>query len=152
MTVGRDSGREVYHLLHQALTLLDRQAPIEAVLRAFELHLLTATGYAPALDRCRGCSTSLHRGDTAFLVVERGGLSCRRCIPPGELVRPFAAETARVLSQLATRPLADAAAIGPIPAEARVVAEHLLTAVATGPIRSRAFLTRSRIDSTPPVR
>ena len=152
MTVGRDSGREVYNLLHEALVLLDQHAPIEPVLRAFELHLLASTGYEPALDCCRGCGVALGQADTAFLVVQRGGLTCRRCVPAGELVRPFAPETARVLSWLASRPLAEAAAVGPIPPEARVVAEHMLATVATGPVRSRAFLTRSRVDSPSTVR
>lgn len=152
MTVGRESGHEVHRLLDEALGLLDRGTPIEPVLRAFELHLLTATGYAPVLDRCRGCDADLTRGDTAFLVVERGGLACRRCVPPGELVRPFAPETVRVLGALATRPLADAVSIGPIPRETRSVAEHLLAAVASGPVRSRDFLSRTRVDSPTAVR
>jgi DNA repair protein RecO (recombination protein O) len=152
MTVGRESGHDVHGLLHEALALLDRGLPAEPVLRAFELHLLAATGYEPALDRCRGCGTDLGRGDTAFLVVERGGLACRRCIPPGEIVRPFAPSTVRVLAALATRPLAEAVDVGPIPREARTVAEHLLATVAAGPVRSRAFLSQSRVDSPPAVR
>jgi DNA repair protein RecO (recombination protein O) len=152
MTVGRDSGQEVYRLLHEALGLLDRGARLEPVLRAFELHLLAASGYEPALDRCRGCGTSLDGRDTAFLVVERGGLACRRCVPAGEVVRPFAPETARVLMALATRPLAEAAHAGAIPSEARSVAEHLLATVTSGPVRSRAFLTRARVDSPSSVR
>src|SRR5262245_24654991 len=70
MTVGRDSGHEVFGLLHDALALLDRGAAIEPLLRAFELHLLAASGYEPALDRCRRCGTDLTSHDTAFLVVE----------------------------------------------------------------------------------
>jgi DNA repair protein RecO (recombination protein O) len=152
MTIGRESSHEVFGLLHEALGLLDRGAAIEPVLRAFELHLLAATGYEPALDRCRGCGTDLGRGDTAFLVVERGGLACRRCVPPGELVRPFASSTVRVLAALATRPLAEAASVGPIPTEARAVAEHVLATVTSGPLRSRAFLARMRVDSPSAVR
>jgi DNA repair protein RecO (recombination protein O) len=152
MTVGRDSGQEVYQLLHEALRLLDQGARVEPILRAFELHLLAASGYEPALDRCRGCGTHLAENDTAFLVIERGGLACRRCIPPGEVVRPFAAQTARVLMALATRPLAEAADAGAIPSEARTVAEYLLATVTSGPVRSRAFLTQTRVDSPSSVR
>jgi DNA repair protein RecO (recombination protein O) len=152
MTVGRESGHEVHRLLDEALGLLDRGMPIDPLLRAFELHLLATTGYEPALDRCRGCGTDIGGADTAFLVVERGGLACRRCVPPGELVRPMAPSTARVLAALATRPLAEAVDVGPIPSEARTVAEHLLAVVTSGPVRSRAFLSRSRVDSTPTVR
>jgi DNA repair protein RecO (recombination protein O) len=152
MTVGRESGPEVHRLLHEALGLLDRGAPPEPLLRAFELHLLTATGWAPALERCRGCGTDLAEHDTAFLVVERGGLACRRCVPPGELVRPFAPATASILAALAARPLEESAEAGRIPNEARAVAESLLANVVSGPLRSRAFLARSRVDSPSPVR
>ena len=152
MTIGRDSSREVYRLLHEALALLDGGTPVEPLLRAFELHLLTASGYEPALDRCRGCGVDLGRADTAFLVVERGGLACRRCVPPGEVVRPLAPATARLLAGLAARPLDRAAVAGPIPLEARTVAEHLLGAVTSGPLRSRAFLYRPRVDSPSLVR
>ena len=152
MTAGRDSGQDVYQLLHEALGLIDQGARVEPVLRAFELHLLAASGYEAALDRCRGCGASLAEHDTAFLVVERGGLACRRCIPTGEVVRPFASETVRVLMALATRPLAEAAHAGVIPSEARTVAEYLLATVTSGPVRSRAFLTRARVDSPSPVR
>ena len=152
MTIGRDSGHEIHALMHDALALLDGGAPAEPLLRAFELHLLTASGYEPALDRCRGCGTDLARGDTAFLVVERGGLACRRCVPAGELVRPLAPTTARLLARLAARPLAEAALAGPIPGEARSVAEHLLATVTSGPVRSRAFLARPRVDSPSAVR
>jgi DNA repair protein RecO (recombination protein O) len=152
MTVGRESGHEVHRLLDEALGLLDRGMPIDPLLRAFELHLLATTGYEPALDRCRGCGTDLGRSDTVFLVVERGGLACRHCVPAGELVRPMAPTTARVLAALATRPLAEAGDVGPIPNEARAVAEHLLAVVTSGPVRSRAFLSRPRVDSAPTVR
>ncbi len=152
MTVGRESGHDVYGLMHETLALLDGGIAIEPVLRAFELHLLAASGYEPALDRCRGCGADLGRGDGAFLVVERGGLACRRCVPPGEIVRPLAPATARLLARLATRPIGEAATAGPIPAEARSVAEQMLASVTSGPVRSRAFLMRSRVDSTPRVR
>jgi DNA repair protein RecO (recombination protein O) len=137
MTAGRESGAEIHRLLHEALGLLDRGAEVDPLLRAFELHLLTASGYEPALDRCRSCDASLAGGDTAFLVVARGGLTCRRCVPPDEVIRPFSPVTAAVLARLATSPLDAAAQAGPIPAEARSVAEHLLAAVVSGPIRSR---------------
>jgi DNA repair protein RecO (recombination protein O) len=96
MVFAHESGREVYALVKDALTLLDAGAPIEPVLRAFELHLLGATGYAPALDRCRTCGASAEPGARIYLALERGGLVCRGCVRPGEPVRPIAAATARV--------------------------------------------------------
>jgi DNA repair protein RecO (recombination protein O) len=152
MTVGRDSGHEIYRLLHEALVLLDRGAPPETLLRAFELHLLAASGYEPALDRCRSCGADLTASDTAYLVVERGGFACRRCVPAGEVVRPFTPATVRVLAMLASRPLAEAVCAGAVPPEARMLAEQLLATVASGPVRSRAFLSRMRVASPSPVR
>jgi hypothetical protein len=90
-----------------------------------------------------------------YLVVERGGLACRPCVRPGEAVRPVGAAAARTLAQLAARPLRDAALTPHDPGalvEAAAVAEQLLAAVTTGPLRSRAFIARSRIDSPDGVR
>src|SRR5204862_360103 len=78
MVFGRESGHEVYRLALDALTLLDAGAPADPVLRAFELHLLAASGYAPALDRCRACGRAAEREDPRYLTLERGGLVCRR--------------------------------------------------------------------------
>jgi DNA repair protein RecO (recombination protein O) len=152
MVLGRESGREVYHLVEDALTLLDGGMPCDPVLRAFELHLLAASGYAPALDRCRSCG-SVAAAAPLYLVVERGGLVCRGCVRPGEPVRPVAAATARELGRLAAGPLAAAGdADSPALAEAAHVAEQLLGAVTSGPLRARAFLARTRVDSPGRVR
>ncbi|HJW68306.1 MAG TPA: DNA repair protein RecO, partial [Candidatus Binatia bacterium] len=107
MVLGRESGTEVYGLVRDALVLLAAGAPPDPLLRAVEMHLLRASGYAPVFDRCRGCGTP---ADTAlFLAVERGGLLCRRCVPAHEPVRLVGVETAALLTRLATEPLAQAA-------------------------------------------
>jgi DNA repair protein RecO (recombination protein O) len=148
MVLGRESGRETYALVHDTLGLLDTGSPPEPLLRAFELHLLAASGYAPALDRCGGCAAPAD-GATRYLSVARMGLLCRACVPAGEPVRPVRDATARALAALATAPLGDATRVatpGTLP-EAAAVAEHLLAAVTSGPVRSRAFLARTRVDS-----
>lgn len=154
MVFGRESGREVYRLVEDALTLLDKRAPCDPILRAFELHLLAATGYAPALDRCRGCGGAAEDGAVLYLAVDRGGLVCRRCVRPNQPVRPVGAATARELARLATRPLAMAAAGTPpsLLVEAAAVAEQLLAQVASGPLKARSFITRVRVDSPSGVR
>ena len=104
MVVGRESGTEIYALVRDALGLLASGAPLDPLLRALEIHLLCASGWAPVFDRCRGCGAP---ADTAlFLSVERGGLLCRRCVPIGQPVRPVGAETAALLTRLATGSLA----------------------------------------------
>jgi DNA repair protein RecO (recombination protein O) len=144
MVLGRESGSEVYGLVREALTLLAGGAPPDPLLRAVEMHLLRASGYAPVFDRCRGCGTP---ADTAlFLVVERGGLVCRRCVPAHQPVRPVGVETAALLTRLATEPLAQATAARGLEDAARVT-EELLASVTSGPVRSRAFLARTRADT-----
>jgi DNA repair protein RecO len=158
MVLGRESGRDVYRLLRDAITLLDTGSPSPSLLRAFDLHLLGMSGYAPAFDRCRGCGDAVVSA-TCYLSVERGGLLCRACVRPSEVVRPVGAATARLLALLAAGPLAGAAAAAgdfaqddTLMDEAAVIAEQLLSAVTTGPVRSRAFLARTRVDSPHPLR
>ena len=154
MVFGRESGREVYGLGLDALTLLDAGAPADPVLRAFELHLLAASGYAPALDRCRACGRAADGEDPRYLALERGGLVCRRCVRAGEPVRPVAAATARELGRLARSPLAEAAARtdAAILREAAAVTEQLVAAVTSGPVHSLDLLGRTRVDSPEGVR
>jgi len=144
MVVGRESGTEIYALVRDALVLLASGAPLDPLLRALEIHLLCASGWAPVFDRCRGCGAP---ADTAlFLSVERGGLLCRHCVPIGQPVRPVGAETAALLTRLAAGPLAEARAGRGLEEAARVT-EELLTAVTSGPVRSRGFLARTRADA-----
>jgi DNA repair protein RecO (recombination protein O) len=153
MVLGRESGREVYRLVDEALVLLDAGTPPEPLLRAFELHLLAASGYAPGLDACRGCGAPVTTSGV-YLAVERGGFVCRACVRPGEPLRPVAAATARELSRLAGGPLARAAVgVGASTlVEAAAVAEQLLARVTSGPLNSRRFLSPTRVDSPGAVR
>ena len=154
MVLGRESGREVYGLVHEALALLDRGAAPEPLLRAFELHLLTVTGYAPAFDRCRACGRTPEGERPLYLVLERGGFVCRTCVRPNEPVRPVAAATARELARLAAGPLAAAStgADAAVLREAATVAESMIGAVVAGPVHAREFLVRARVDSPGGVR
>jgi DNA repair protein RecO (recombination protein O) len=147
MVLGRESGRDVYQLVHDTLMFLDGGAECDPVLRAFELHLLAASGYAPALDRCRGCGQPAD-GIALYLAATRGGFVCRSCVIPGEPLRAVSPSTARALVRLATSPLGDA----PTDVErdtlrdAGAVVEQLIAAVTTGPLRTRGFLARARVD------
>ena len=108
--------------------------------------MLTATGYAPALDRCRSCGAAA--SEALFLDAERGGVACRRCVTVGRVVKPVAPETMRVLARLAATPLGEAAAApDSIPVEVAAAAEHLIAAVVQGPLLTREFMLRARVDS-----
>jgi DNA repair protein RecO (recombination protein O) len=149
IVLGRESGAEIYALVRDALGLLAAGAAPDPLLRALEMHLLCASGWAPVFDRCRGCDAP---ADTAlFLSVERGGLLCRRCVPVDHPVLPVGAETAAYLTRLALEPLAEAGP-GQGLAEAARVTEELLAAVTSGPLRSRSFLSRTRVDSPTTLR
>jgi DNA repair protein RecO len=153
LVFARESGApDTYGLVHDALGLLDQGASVSPLLRAFELHMLAATGYAPALDRCRSCGSSAT--EALFLDTERGGLACRRCVTVGRIVKPVAPATMRALARLAAAPLAEAAAAAPdsISVEAAAAAELLIAAVVQGPLRTREFMLRTRVDSPGLVR
>jgi DNA repair protein RecO (recombination protein O) len=145
MVLGTESGREVYGLVAEALALLDRGAPPAPLLRAFEMHLLALSGWAPAFDRCRTCEVDVGPAGTMYLGADRAGLLCRGCVPPETPVRAVGAGVLRELARLASGPLAaatcetGAGAAGRL-ADAATVAERLLEAVTSGPVRSRAFL------------
>ena len=147
MVLGRESSTEVFDLVRDVLEDIDRIGSSDAVLGAFELRLLAASGYEPSLGACRSCGRPTDATPTLYLIAERGGFLCRPCVPPGEIVRPVSGETARRLAALAGASF-DEARRGDSPTgEMRAVAEGLLHAVANGPFRSRAFLGLGRVDS-----
>jgi DNA repair protein RecO (recombination protein O) len=152
LVFARESGADTYGLVHEALSLLDQGAPVSPLLRGFELHMLAATGYAPALDRCRSCGTQAT--DALFLDADRGGVACRRCVTVGRVVKPVSPATMRTLARLAAAPLVEAAAAAPdsMSVEADAAAELLIAAVVQGPLRTREFMLRARVDSPGLVR
>jgi DNA repair protein RecO (recombination protein O) len=152
MVLGRESSVDVYRLVREALEDIDRSGANTAVLGAFELRLLAASGYEPSLGSCRGCGRQADVSPTMYLIPERGGFLCRPCVPPGEIVRPVSGATARQLALLAAASFADARG-GEVPTlEMRAVTEALLLAVSNGPLRSRAFLNLGRVDSPTALR
>jgi len=147
MVLGRESSVDVYRLVREALEDIDRAGASDAVLGAFELRLLAASGYEPSLGTCRSCGRPADGTPTVYLVPERGGFLCRPCVRPGEIVRPVSGSTTRRLTVLATASFEDARrGESPTP-EMRAVTEALLLAVTNGPLRSRAFLGLGRVDS-----
>lgn len=153
MAFGPEPGGGIFGLLREAILALDGGSPPEPVLRAFELHLLAASGYAPALDLCRGCGKAAQPDATVFLSIDRGGLICRNCVRPGERVRPVAGTTACALGRLATGAIADALAADPaVLTEAGIVSAALIDAVMPSRLHSREFLQRTRFDSGQSVR
>jgi DNA repair protein RecO (recombination protein O) len=151
MVMGREPGTEIYDLVREALTLLDAGTPPTPLLRAFEMHLLAASGWAPAIDRCRDCNLPAQDGGMLYLDAHHAGLLCRRCVPEDHPVRPVRGDVALALARLADGPLAGASrraqelsagrpGAPEWAAEIHTVAEYLVGSVTHGPLRSRAFL------------
>jgi DNA repair protein RecO (recombination protein O) len=152
MVLGRESSVEVYRLVRAVLEDIDRTGASDAVLGAYELRLLAASGYEPAFGSCRACGRPVDGTPTVYLIPERGGLLCRPCVPPGEIVRPVSGGTARRLTALAAASFEEARRGDAPTAEMRAVTEALLHAVSNGPVRSRAFLGLGRVDSPTALR
>lgn len=83
---------DIYTLLLQTLRYLDADASAlsgqiagtssqdktSLLLRYFELHLLTAVGYAPSLHTCVSCASELLPGENGFK-ASLGGVLCPSC-------------------------------------------------------------------------
>ncbi|MCC6727992.1 MAG: DNA repair protein RecO [Chthonomonadales bacterium] len=75
----REPNAEVFDLLLSALYLLQRSpASPDAIVHAFELHLLAERGYAPELARCVRCHAAAEPGRLGFS-PSLGGVLCPRC-------------------------------------------------------------------------
>ena len=152
MVLGRESSGDVYRLVRDTLQDMDRDGASDAVLGAFELRLLAASGYEPSLGACRRCGRPADGTPSVYLIPERGGFLCRPCVPPGEIVRPVSGGAARRLALLATASFEEARRGEAPTAEMRAITEALLLPVTNGPLRSRAFLDLGRVDSTTALR
>ncbi|OFV86567.1 MAG: DNA repair protein RecO, partial [Acidobacteria bacterium RBG_16_68_9] len=92
MTVEEHPIRELYGLLQEGLAELEKAPPTSALLRGFELQLLTRTGYEPQLERCSSCQRLLNADGIVFLDTAHGMLSCGGCNRPGRPLLSVAAE------------------------------------------------------------
>lgn len=74
-----DPNPGLFAALRRTLELLDAGGSPGLVLRAFELKVLTLTGYQPELDACVVCRRTIGDGMGASLNPHRGGLICGAC-------------------------------------------------------------------------
>jgi DNA repair protein RecO (recombination protein O) len=68
-----------FHLLVDALTVLESTDHSEQLARYFETRLLSVTGFGPELQRCVDCGIELEAGDHVFSCADGGlvGPECR---------------------------------------------------------------------------
>lgn len=76
---------------------LDTATPREDVLRLFEIRLLAATGYRPALNHCVGCQRSWRQVESTWFCIAKGGVLCEACVSGEKKVYPVSPGTARLL-------------------------------------------------------
>lgn len=74
---------ELFDLLVDYLSRLDEAPSRPAMLRAFELAALSATGFQPRLDACARCGAALPSGAVTFSAPD-GGPLCQRCATQAE--------------------------------------------------------------------
>lgn len=149
LVFGRESGREVFRLLDTALGMLDTVGPRATILRAFELHLLDATGYRPELRACCVCGEPPTRAAAVVLVPSRGGVCCVRCRPSLDAAHTLSTASLATLVDLQSQPL-DAAATATredAAAAADGALEGLIDHVVTRPLKSRAVLWSLRLPA-----
>ncbi|MFH1856288.1 MAG: DNA repair protein RecO [Candidatus Omnitrophota bacterium] len=73
-----DKNEDIFNLLFNALDFLDKsKMDVRILARAFELKLLSLSGFKPKIDSCLKCSALVK--DKAFFNFSEGGLLCPDC-------------------------------------------------------------------------
>jgi DNA repair protein RecO (recombination protein O) len=110
------------------------------LLRYFELHLLTAVGYAPSLQNCVSCSSELLPRENGFR-ASLGGVLCPQCSHLWE--RRLSLNALKVLRYLQNNPWQEAARVRlnpPLSAELEAVMHGLLRFHLERDLKSWSFL------------
>ena len=92
--------RRLYRLLVNALESLDGGADTAVVLRHFEFHSLSCSGFLPELWECARCHRQLE-ATTNYFSPAAAGLLCPGCRGKEGLDRPAPVEVVKVLRYLA---------------------------------------------------
>ncbi len=95
----------IYTLLADALAELERGPASAALLRAFELKVLTQAGFEPQLDRCAHCGKPWASEARVSLSTHHGTLSCAQCRRDGDAPVPVEAALLPILETLKHLPL-----------------------------------------------
>lgn len=94
-TVERAPQPLLYDLLNELLEGLDSNAPL-TIGRAFELRILSLSGFEIQLSACALCGSRIPEGDTLFSAMA-GGLVCDPCRPKAETGRLLSVRAIKVL-------------------------------------------------------
>lgn len=119
------AAEELFDLTVSALRLLEQAGDYpDGVVHAYELHLLGALGYAPALDRCVRCGNELERRQVGFS-PSLGGTLCSADRYRAEDALPLSHEAVLLLQTLLRAESEALHALAPAPKVAAEVARVL---------------------------
>jgi DNA repair protein RecO (recombination protein O) len=130
--------QELYDLLDDGLAELARAPAAAAVLRAFELQLLSRAGFEPALARCGACRKLFDDGHEAFLNTAHGTVMCGDCRQNHLPLASYPGSLLALLAALQQLPLAECRihGLGSHAAEAAKLTGQLLALHLPRPLRS----------------
>jgi DNA repair protein RecO (recombination protein O) len=144
LTVEGHAVADLYELLDEALSVLQEGPASAAMLRAFELQLLTRAGYAPAFESCHHCQRDLSGSSPAVLDPLHGTFSCRDCRSRNASSIEIAAGVVMHLRLLRETSLRECRghSLGPDAAEAALLTGRLLAQYLTRPLRSLRLIAQ----------
>lgn len=149
LTLERDpfNAEELFDLTNAALSLLQNsEADPDMVTHAYELHLLSAQGYAPVLDHCVRCSSPLGRGQAGFSPA-LGGMLCYQDRYRAEDAVSLSAEAVEILQTLVEGETEAWLTLKPTPKVASEMARAMRWYIRTRidrPLKSADFLDQLR--------
>ncbi|MBA3468776.1 MAG: DNA repair protein RecO [Herpetosiphonaceae bacterium] len=95
-----------------AIDAIDEALRRDVIIRFYELHLLTLSGYRPHLFHCAQCERELGQDTDRFSPIT-GGALCPRCGPHEALALPMSLAAFKLLRYLARGSIDDARALAP---------------------------------------
>jgi DNA repair protein RecO (recombination protein O) len=138
----RQPEKAVFAWLDEFLTRLEAGSATAERLRVFELGLLRGLGIGPSLDRCVVCGRYDLGGEDVRWHPDRGGVICRNCSGPGDLM---SGNTRQTLVRLAQTRLAEASGLvldRDVGVGCRRAVLALLREHVHGPLRSLDFIEK----------
>jgi DNA repair protein RecO (recombination protein O) len=144
LTVEGHAVADLYELLDEALAALQEGPASPALLRAFEVQLLTRAGLAPGLESCHHCQGDLSDASPTLLDTMHGTFSCRDCRSRNAASIEVAAGVVARLRLLRESPLRECRrqALGPEAAEAALLTGRLLAQHLSRPLRSLRLIAQ----------
>jgi DNA repair protein RecO (recombination protein O) len=149
-TEADDENQPLWELLLLALRELDARLASETVfdpkllLRWFELHLLSLTGFQPQLFQCVGCGMPLEPVNN-FLSLSEGGVYCPACAAANRELEMVEPDVLKVLRYLQSQPWSTVTALtvrAPILLRVENILYRYLLTILEYRLRSTDFLRR----------